>query len=448
MIVSDPVAGNTGDVSPTPGSEVVPVVSTSTTDAEIGSLASSDGSDREVSNDSRVIAIVSDNTLPNSDAGGEVLNISNQALLESEFPVLIRDRQADLSVPAQIKRFDLLSEQFRQYRNTHCVWESGVYSGAGVDVYITACNTWLNQQRAKAMRRQLSEKRANDANGAFFRGFYIEDGEGGIFQSCDRRQEWRLSGDTDILARVATRYDEIARDNLEMVYLEARGDLYNTPRTTGLSGNLRIRSLSLLRAIDENDCNTQRTHLDSNTTDANASDETGNVVPQSLAAVSPPVEKESDDVTVDTLGSAGFLYGYFSNWVSACAVENNTVCMAQGDSGYSGLGEWRLVVDRSLERRWRVQLIPTISDTNVDRDISVEIDDAVVLSLPVSRGTTIKAEIGITLAQGEAARQLVSRMRSGQSLSLGWAPPTEIGNELGFSLVGITRALAFFDQNG
>ncbi len=419
--------------------------------AAMSSATNPDNSDGNsvITGGGKVIAIVSDDTVVRSDSSNEVVNISNQALLESDFPALAGDNEADVSLQAQRQRFEILADLYRQYRDERCTWEGGLYGADRVNVYITACNAWLNQQRARVISMQLSEKRANDANGTFFSGFYIEDGVGGIFQSCDRRQEWRITGESDVVAEIALRYDSIARDNLEMAYLEMRGDFLQQRIDPGFSGTLQVRSLNLLRAIDEADCITVQTAERSDPVaggnvpgDVDAVN-SGLLDSQSIASPAP------DDITVDALGASGFLYGYFENWVSACAVDQNSVCMAQADSGYSGQGEWRLVVDRSLEGRWRVKLIPTISDTTIGRSISIDIDGLIAGSHPVSSsGTTVKAQVGLTLAQGESARLLVNQMLNGQRLSLTWSLPSEIGNELSFSLVGVTRALAFFDQNG
>jgi hypothetical protein len=380
-----------------------------------------------------------------TEPGSTVINITNETLLETDFPVLVREDVPDISVVAQRDRFDQLAEHYRIYRDQRCDWESGLFGADRVDVYTTACGAWLNQQRAQSLSVQLSEKRALDANGTFYRGFYIEDADGGIYQSCDRRQEWRMTGDGDILDEIATRYAAIDRDNLEMAYLELRGDRHSASGDSGISGTLRVRSVNLLRAIDEADCSARpvvvsRLAVNERAGGEQTEDEVGAPADSSVAP---------DDVTVDSLGASGFLYGYFSNWVSACAVDQSSVCMAQADSGLSGLGEWRLVVDRSLQRQWKVQLIPTISDTVIGRAIGINIDGVEVSARPVPKeGVAVKAEVGITLAEGDAALTLINRMRGGQLLSLGWSLPTEIGTELNFSLSGVTRALEFFDQNG
>ena len=396
----------------------------------------------------KIIAIVNDETVSGSDSEGEVINISNQALLETDFPILESNSSVDLSISAQRARFETLAELYRQFRDQRCTWEASLYGADQLDLYITACNTRLNEERAKSFSQQLSEKRASDVNGLFFSGFYIEDDIGGIFQSCDRRQEWRITGDSVLLADIATRFDTIARDNLEMAYLEVRGDLGQKTDVSGLSGSLQVRSLNLLRAIDEADCSSTPTNTEINPpvpeellSEANDVDSPG----ADNEAFSKPVPS---DITVDALGASGFLYGYFANWVAACAVEQDSVCMAQADSGLSGQGDWRLVVDRSLEGQWRVKLIPTISDATIGRAINIEIDGSTASSRPVSSGgTAVQAEVGISLATGEPARLLVNQMRNGQNLSLSWSLPTEIGSELRFSLVGITRALDFFNQN-
>ena len=85
----------------------------------------------------------------------------------------------------------------------------------------------------------------------------------------------------------------------------------------------------------------------------------------------------------------------------------------------------------------------------IGRAIGINIDGVEVSARPVPKeGVAVKAEVGITLAEGDAALTLINRMRGGQLLSLGWSLPTEIGTELNFSLSGVTRALEFFDQNG
>jgi len=413
-----------------------------------GTTTKSDASagNPEKSTGSKVIAIVSDDTKSTEDTG-TVINISSQALLESDYPALAINNLADLSLAAQRQRFEILADLYRRYRDERCTWDGGLHVVDSADVYITACKAWLNQERAKEISLQLSEKRVSDSRGNFFSGFYIEDGDGGIFQSCDRRQEWRLTGDSEILSAVASRYQAIARDNLEMAYMEIRGDFKERQRDAGFSGNLQVRSLNLLRAIVEADCApvslAKLSNPQTGTVSAGEGRDVSRLEKQDLPTSEPA------DTTVDALGASGFLYGYFANWVSACSVEQNSVCMAQVESGYTGLGEWRLVVDRSLQRQWRVQLIPTISDATISRDLNITVDGKIAGSYSVSStGTTIKAEVGVVLAHGEPARQLVNQMRNGRALSVNWSLASEIGSELQFSLVGVTRALEFFDQNG
>jgi len=400
-----------------------------------------------------VIAIVSDDTVSAADSQSQIINISGEALFESAVAGLASDQEIDVSPAVQLERFENLPALFRQYRNQLCAWESGLYSATRVDVYITACRAWQNEQRAQIIRSQLSEKRASDNNGTFFSGFYIEDDQGGIFQSCDRRREWRTSGNVEILAEMARRYDAVAPDNLEMAYLEVRGDYkqLNLP-SGGFSGNLIVRNINLLRTIDEFDCSVTRRNSGRNSGFV-AFDKAPN---QNVGETTAPIDETdfadspaNQDITVDALGSAGFLYGYFSSWVSACAVDQLSVCMAQTDSEYSADGEWRLVVDRSLEGQWRVKLMPTISDTNIGRAIAINIDGIEINSRPVSTSdATVTSESGITLVQGDSAREMIYQMRGGQKLSLTWNTPTEIGNEILFSLLGITRAVDFFDQSG
>lgn len=380
----------------------------------------------------QVIAIV--------DGDADVVEISNETLLESQYPALNSD--IELTPQAQVDRFERLSASYRRHRDQQCMWEASLYGAGQAAVYSVACQAVLNEQQAGELRSQLAETRARIANGIFFRGFYIEDSEGGIFQSCDRRREWRLTGDDEALSAVALRYAEIAQDSLEMAYLEIRGNLDNSDAvaTGGFSGLLQVRSVNLIRAIGDSDCNTAKPVI--------VARSSSDPVPETDNPDTAPEEADTD-VTVDALGAAGFLYGYFANWVSACAIDENTVCMTQAESGLSGTGDWRLVIDRSLEGLWRIRLIPVISATTIDRSIEIDIDGNPVTARAVAGdGVVLETGVGMTLAQGEAARRLVAQMRRGQMLTLDWTPPSEIGNQVRFSLTGISRALAFFDQAG
>jgi hypothetical protein len=382
--------------------------------------------------DDQVIAIVGGDS--------DVVEISNETLLESQYPALNND--IELTPQAQIDRFERLSASYRQLRDQQCVWEAGLYGAGQTAVYNAACQAVFNEQQAGALRSQLAETRARVANGVFFRGFYIEDSDGGIFQSCDRRREWRLTGDDEALSAIALRYGEIAQDSLEMAYLEIRGNLDNSDAVAadGFSGLLQVRSVNLIRAIGDSDCSTAQPVLLARSSSDSA--------PETDSPDTAP-EPADTDVTVDALGAAGFLYGYFANWVSACAIDENTVCMTQAESGVSGSGEWRLVIDRSLEGQWRVQLISVISAATIDRSIEIDIDgNPATVRNVAGAGVALETGAGMTLVQGEAARRLVSQMRRGQILTLDWTPPSEIGNQVSFSLIGISRALAFFDQAG
>jgi len=311
---------------------------------------------------------------------------------------------------------------------------------------VLACKSAMNYQRFGRMRDQLAEVTAARQHGAFFRGFYIEDNLGGVLQSCDRRREWRLQGEPDVLIPLSQRYDGITRDNLEMVYVELRGKLepFATP-AAGLGGNMQVNSVSLFRAIAEHDCSAQT--AESN--DAPAP-EIDSEVPPGDETVNSAVDALAEtDLTVDELGAAGFLYGYFANWVASCAVDQTSVCQAQTEARYSLQGEWLLTVDRSLAGDWRLRLTSTISEYELGRSLTINIDGDVAVTRQLAADATFaKVNQGVILAEGAAALELMSMMRGGQELSAEWQSQSGVFTRLEFSLLGITRALRFFDQNG
>ena len=52
---------------------------------------------------------------------------------------------------------------------------------------------------------------------------------------------------------------------------------------------------------------------------------------------------------------------------------------------------------------------------------------------------------GIEVAQGEFARELITRMRTGQQVRFEWRNSDDVMSELKFTLTGVTRALQYFD---
>ena len=96
-----------------------------------------------------------------------------------------------------------------------------------------------------------------------------------------------------------------------------------------------------------------------------------------------PVVNLQSAATVDDYASAGFLYGYFNYWLSACSVTENSVCSAESEALFASDGDWKLRVDRSLEGDWRVQLIATSDDEVIEKDLKLMIDGRDVF-LPTS----------------------------------------------------------------
>jgi len=159
-------------------------------------------------------------------------------------------------------------------------------------------------------------------------------------------------------------------------------------------------------------------------------------------------ESVQSAATVDDFASAGFLYGYFNDWLSACSVTENSVCSAETDARFASDGEWQLRVDRSIEGDWRVQLVPVTDNEVIEQNLKLEVDGEeiyVASTFPEPMHLTLKQ--GVNIAIGEAARELIMRMRSGTETRFEWLDETGVMSELKFSLAGVTRALEFFDQS-
>jgi len=156
---------------------------------------------------------------------------------------------------------------------------------------------------------------------------------------------------------------------------------------------------------------------------------------------------QSDAATVDNFASSGFLYGYFNDWLTACAITENSVCSAETNAQFASDGDWRLRVDRSLEGDWRIFLIPTTEDQVIEKQLTMKINDAEVFldkTYPLSMLLPINQ--GQVLADGELAREVIAKLRLGRELRLQWFDETDVMSELTFSLQGVTSALEYFDN--
>ena len=385
-----------------------------------------------------VVAIVSGAALENLPANARVINL-DEALTEKTVP-------QDTTPPAAL--FETLPVLFRQYRDQRCSWEAGILARYSTLEYQLACKIAINRQQISQLRRLLAEKNAADSSGESYRGYYLRTASGGNFQSCDRRQDWWVTGSDEVLQSLERRYDDIASENLEIVYAELRGRT-EPPETSGpgsdFTATLNVTSLSLMRPILEQDCQP-----------GSVRDDSGIMV--ELSEFDTAAEENLSDFediavettgkaafTVDDLGDAGFLYGYFSNWNAACAVEQLNVCRAQTQAEFSSEGEWQIVVDRSSLNSWRVRLIPITENHNIEGRMLWSIDGSDKIEVSASE-SLIEVDRGLILASGTPARSMVQRFRSGQSVIFEWLKPDQSSATLTFSLVGITRALQYFNQ--
>lgn len=392
----------------------------------------------------QVIAIVSEGALAEGAIGGNsrVINVDDAAL-RSETDVT---ESSDASSAAlQAERFADLPALFRQFRSQRCEWEAGLMGANRAAGYQLACEIALNRQHVLHLRRLLVEKNATDVGGESFRGYYVRTASGGSFQSCDRRQDWWVTGSEEVLGALQRRYSDIAAENLEMVYVELRGragkPVENGPGADFV-GAVEVATVNLMRPILEQDCRATATGV---TPPPVAADElTDNDFADTDDSADATVLK-TPAVTVDELGDAGFLYGYFSNWMSACAVDKLSVCQAQTQAEYSSEGEWMLSVDRSSQSDWRVRLIPTTENHLINGPLLLTIDDIENSTAKISV-TEIEVGRGVNVAKGQRARNIMSRLRAGRSLDFEWLRPDQVSAKVSFSLAGITRALRYFDQ--
>ncbi len=406
--------------------------------AENTDLSQSD-TDSATVNTSRVISIVSEGADVEVLDGSRVINIDGDTLTSDD------DADSAFASAALLaSQFAELPALFRQYRDQRCEWEAGLLGSDRSKGYLLACEISLNRLKSSQLRRLLVEKNAADAGGESFQGFYVATASGGIFQSCDRRQDWWVTGTDETLDVLQRRYNDIAAENLELVYVELRGTtrerLDEGPGADFVSA-VEVVTINLMRPILERDCRAApigltlvQSESDTDELSALEADDT----------VDPPIE-ETPALTVDELGDAGFLYGYFSNWISACAVDNLIVCQAQTQADYASEGEWMLSVDRSSQRSWRVRLIPTTENHQVGGSLSLTIDEIENTVANVS-ATELELGRGVSVAIGQRAREIITRLRAGRSLDIEWTRPDQVGAKVSFSLAGITRGLQYFNQ--
>lgn len=385
-----------------------------------------------------VIAIVNDTALREgaNTNGTQVINIdnNNEAPGSREAEDEVVDFGGDLS-----ERFGFVPALFRSYRDQHCKWQATMFGIDRKKLHYQACLAALSQHRAQMLSQALATQRAYTRSGQSFRGFYAETAAGAVFQACDRKTDWWVTGDNTTLAALNRRYADINTQSVassNLVYMELRGNLTTAP-VSGLGADYRasieVRSFSTLRPVVDSDC---ATTLQTSTGFSN---------PQ---AADDSESNFASAATVDDFASSGFFYGYFNNWLAACSVTENSVCSAETEAQFASDGAWLLRVDRSLEGDWRILLIPTTDDQVIEKQLTLQINGADVYpgkSYPRSMRLVLNQGVGI--ADGDSARELVAKLKLGRELRLQWFDDSDVMSELKFSLLGVTQAVEYFDSN-
>lgn len=392
-----------------------------------------------------VIAIVSGQTLDADVAVSDafVINVDE----ENSSNVSVVAEITAVPGPEQLSQsFAVLPGLYRQYRDQRCQWQANLVGADRLSSDFHACVIALNQDRTLLLRRLLVEKRASDIAGESFRGYFVQTASGGNFQSCQRRQDWWVTGSDDVLQALLRRYDDITSENLEMVYIELRGRAAGAVSSgpgSDFVGSVDVSEINLMRPILDHDCGSMQEAgvpvIAEETTLADNDEEFIDVEDE------PADTAGGKAVTIDDLGDAGFLYGYFSNWRSACAIDKLAVCQAQTQAFYSTEDAWIVSTDRSSNGSWRIRLVPTTENHVFDGSVQIIIDDAEISALRMAE-TEAEVNRGVVVAQGSGAQQLLGLMRRGQSLDFKWIRSDQKAARLSFSLRGITRALEYFDQ--
>jgi len=286
----------------------------------------------------------------------------------------------------------------------------------------------------------LAQQRAVDKGGRGYSGYYVKTDNGALFQACDRRTDWWVTGTDSVLSALDRRYNDIEAQSVQvtdLLYIELSGDVTGAPGVgpgADYEAAIAVRSIGLLRPVSAQDCSAANSSVP--------------VVAGIAAAADTAAESyQSDAATVDNFASSGFLYGYFNDWLTACAITENSVCSAETNAQFASDGDWRLRVDRSLEGDWRIFLIPTTEDQVIEKQLTMKINDAEVFldkTYPLSMLLPINQ--GQVLADGELAREVIAKLRLGRELRLQWFDETDVMSELTFSLQGVTSALEYFDN--
>jgi len=311
---------------------------TTTLQAPVSQELVDQASDNPLSNDQptteqtdgpKVIAIVNDTALASGvgTGSGEIFNVDDSA----EKTEALVNLSVDISA-----RFEFIPALFRSYRDQHCAWQATVFGGDRVDMHYKACLTDQNRTRVSELNRSLAEIRSAAKGGLTMRGFYVKTNSGATFRACDRKIDWWVTGSETVLASLERRYVDANTRSVDastgnFIYAELRGSVAVAPGDgpgADYASALQVEQINIFRPATPNDCVS---------------------VQQTSIASAAPQTDDLQSATVDDFAAAGFLYGYFNNWLSACSVTESSVCSAESEAQFASDGDWKLRVDRSLD---------------------------------------------------------------------------------------------------
>jgi len=400
---------------------------------------------------SSVIAIVNDTAIQSGIAtgGARVINVDKDSEINEEKGQETFDTSVQLS-----ERFGFLPALFRSYRDQHCAWQSTLFGEDRVRLHYLACLTSLTLNRTNDLTRSLALRRAINKHGRSYSGYYVKTDEGALFQACNRKTDWWVTGSDSVLSALSRRYLDINAQRTvagDLLYAEVSGGVVSAPVSgsgADYESALFISNIGLLRPVAEQDCSGNFNSGNLYSGNVSSYSAQGVVQTAGLQAANSVEGLQSDAATVDDYASSGFLYGYFNDWLTACAVTETSVCSAETEAQFASDGDWQLRVDRSLEGDWRILLIPTTDDQLIEKQLTMQINGAeVYLDRVFDRPLQLALNQGRTIADGELARELIVKLRQGRELRLEWFDDSDVMSELKFSLLGVTRALEYFDHS-
>ena len=402
---------------------------------DVPDVADPDVADDEPSQtdtDSKVIALVNDNAIAEGvDSGdNDLINIDS---LTSDYNKPLVDNNIEAT-----DRFSSLTELFRNFRDQHCALQATLFGTDRIEQYNKACLIDLNRTRTAELKRWLAQQRSVSRGGLSYSGYYLKTDSGATFQACDRKTDWWVMGSNTILEALDRRYTDISSGDFEVMFVHLQGTLTSVPDSgpgADFAAGLQVGKINLLRPLTDGDC-----------TGTRAIQSVVSATPADLSDGEPIASDSESAATVEDFASAGFLYGYFSDWVAACAIVATSVCSAETSALFASDGEWRLRIDRSRESDWRVHVIPTTNDHRIEKALKMQLDGApVFIEAELQVPAVLELGQGIEVAQGEFARELITRMRTGQQVRFEWRDSDDVMSELKFTLTGVTRALQYFD---